>query len=472
MQTANREDAAAWGQADKPHKIGHVCPPSTATHPRDRWETSFVYAFVQRFLANGKEKAPVLGLDTPMDLEAALLSNQPEPVLEQILQRFVKNLRPKKGNVAAESISHTVSLVVADYLKLPERSVFWDDELEANMNPLEEVGFFSAPWDTKLRVLRQLVEWQLSHCAIIRQKIDVAWNVQHNLHKRKPGDPTPKPPPPDDPESKEQLTLVPIGQDLSRKRYWIVDDSPRIYVSSNPWKVTATYETAATTVAEYRKVIDDLKAAYPEQPAGHKKKKFEQMHLDLIKFLENRAEIVEQEMIRIQKHKKKVEREAEFARQAAEVRGTRTRRATKKPDYVYNDPGSDQDDGGDDYNFQEQDEEEDDVDFESVASGPAAPRRSTRKAVLNGNGKRPAVFDDVGLHGERRSTRQAAAAAAEWEKEKERAPKRARTESPPAIELPATGGHFPVIAQKHKIVKDNEQVVEQVAGKKKSKFWV
>lgn len=95
-----------------------MCPPSSATHPRDRWETAFVYAFVKKFIANGKDKTQIQGFECPMEyvapllaacpwfvwvlittdsLEAALLSSQPEPVLEQILAKFVKNLRPKKG---------------------------------------------------------------------------------------------------------------------------------------------------------------------------------------------------------------------------------------------------------------------------------------------------------------------------------------------------------------------------------------
>lgn len=28
---------------------GHVCPPSKATHPRDRWETVFAYSFILKF---------------------------------------------------------------------------------------------------------------------------------------------------------------------------------------------------------------------------------------------------------------------------------------------------------------------------------------------------------------------------------------------------------------------------------------
>lgn len=34
---------------DSNNKRGHVVPKSTATHPRDRWETLFVFAFIKKF---------------------------------------------------------------------------------------------------------------------------------------------------------------------------------------------------------------------------------------------------------------------------------------------------------------------------------------------------------------------------------------------------------------------------------------
>lgn len=127
-------------------------------------------------------------------------------------------------------------------------------------------------------------------------------------------------------------------------------------------------------------------------------------------------------------------------------------------------------DDGDDFVVPDGDEDdEDEDDFESVASGSVARRRSTRKAAVNANGKRAAIDDWQA--GERRSTRQLAAALAQQDKERETKRARTKSESPPAIEL-AKKGHFPVAQEKHKIVKDNELVVDAVAGKKKSKFWV
>ena len=98
-------------------KKGHVCPPSKATHPRNRWECLFVYAFICKF-TNLRGKTD--GLDSPMELvcftfvsfatltllsafffsfEEALLSTDPNPILTQVLARFVLNLRPLTRNL-------------------------------------------------------------------------------------------------------------------------------------------------------------------------------------------------------------------------------------------------------------------------------------------------------------------------------------------------------------------------------------
>ena len=49
-------------------KKGHVCPPSDAVHPRDRWETAFVYAFITKFT---NTKAKTEGFETPEELVSA-----------------------------------------------------------------------------------------------------------------------------------------------------------------------------------------------------------------------------------------------------------------------------------------------------------------------------------------------------------------------------------------------------------------
>lgn len=73
---------------------------------------------------------------------------------------------------------------------------------------------------SQLRILRQLVELQLTHSPMIKGMIDRAWGVVHNKHKKKEAS-TAAPEP--EPHSQENLQLVPLGQDRNRKRYWIAD---------------------------------------------------------------------------------------------------------------------------------------------------------------------------------------------------------------------------------------------------------
>src|SRR5882762_3149808 len=51
-------------------KKAHICPPSDATHPRDRWESLFVYSFMCRFM---QLRSKVEGLESPMEYDGVLL---------------------------------------------------------------------------------------------------------------------------------------------------------------------------------------------------------------------------------------------------------------------------------------------------------------------------------------------------------------------------------------------------------------
>lgn len=73
----------------------------------------------------------------------------------------------------------------------------------------------------QLKILRQLVELQLSHSVEVKHLIDRAWGVSQNKHKKK--DASTAPPDPADPKSQERLQLIPIGQDSQRKRFWVAD---------------------------------------------------------------------------------------------------------------------------------------------------------------------------------------------------------------------------------------------------------
>ena len=62
----------------------------------------------------------------------------------------------------------------------------------------------------------------MTHSAGIKSLIDHAWGVGHVKQKKK--EPAEVPiPDPSDPSSRESLSYRPVGQDNSRKRYWVVD---------------------------------------------------------------------------------------------------------------------------------------------------------------------------------------------------------------------------------------------------------
>ncbi|KAF7347682.1 hypothetical protein MVEN_01525300 [Mycena venus] len=474
-------------------KKGHVCPPSTATHPSGRWESLFVYGFICKFT---NLRAKVEGLETPMDFEEALLSQEPNTILTQVLARFILNLRPQTRNLSIDQISTTVATVLSEYLKSSERTIFWDDRLARNVDPFDsEGGFWTADWDLKLKILRQLVELQLCHTPEIKGTIDRAWGVSQNKHKKK--DAASAPPEPSDPQSQGQLQLVPMGQDSRRKRYWASDDSPRLYVSTNPWKMTATFQTVSSTREEYLAVIEELKAsAPPELKKGEKRTKMETSHINLIKTLEDRIEAIDTELVRVEKARKRLEqRKAALARvaQAEIIRETRTRRQTRKPDYVYTNTFDDEEDDADEYTYQEAEPYDDEFDddflnFRDESEGPSTRRassstgrrRSTRTAVLNANGKREAPEEPwAQWRGERRSTRLGAPPDTQLDLEPRN--KRARTEestmSTGSVDAASTTSQGAKNGLKLKTsgaaaLKPSEIAVEQLAGKKRSKFWV
>ncbi|TFK94374.1 hypothetical protein K466DRAFT_642164 [Polyporus arcularius HHB13444] len=455
-------------------KKGHICPPSNAKHPSDRWESLFVYGFICRFT---QLRAKVEGFYSPMDFEDALLSPEPNLIMTQILARFVLNLRPGTRNLSSDVISSTVAGVLQEYFKTTERTVFWDDALRANVDPFQDMpnGFFAADWDLKLKILRQLVELQLCHSHEIKSIIDRAWGVIHNKHKKTE---TPSlPPPPGDPLSQERLQLVPLGQDKERKRYWVVDDSPRVYMSTNPWKITATFQTIASTRDEYMAILEKVKETAPSEPkAGEKRSKLETAHLALLKALQDRVEIIDNELARIQRAQKKIQQRNMLAA-TAELRETRTRSRATRPDYSYmNNPESDND--ADEYTYQPQEEEDDEYedqaefdDFGEPISrrGAGRTRRSTR---TNGSRGKDEWSE---WRGERRSTRLGAPADVQVDGPP---PKRARTDdsavsgtSGDAPETNGSGSNKKIKINGAAAVKPTETAVEAIAGKKKSKFW-
>ncbi|KAG6817981.1 hypothetical protein H0H87_012449 [Tephrocybe sp. NHM501043] len=386
-------------------------------------------------------------------LEEALLSREPNEILSQVLQHFILNLKPQTRNLSTDQVATTVASVLADYFKTSERTIFWNDELKRNVDPFEnlEEGFFTANWDFKLKILRQLVELQLSHNADMKATIDRAWGVSQNKHKKK--DATTAPPEPSDPKSQAQLQLLPIGQDSKRTRYWVGDDSPRVFTSTNPWKITATFHAASTTREEYLALIESLKETKPrELKKGERRSRTEAAHIQLIATLEGRIEAIDEEI------------------------------AEDADEYAYQEEDA-------------QDEEFDEDDFLNFRDAPngshkrraAVPmgerRRSTRTTAtrLNDNGKRESSADSWShWRGERRSSR--LAPDANVDSNPTPPAKRARTEestmSTNSAEAASTStGGAPHNGLRLKksgaaALKSSEIAVEQIPGKKKSKFWV
>lgn len=58
-----------------------------------------------------------------------------------------------------------MAAVLGDYFKTPERTIYWNDDLNKNVDPFSslEGGFFAADWDFKVRVLRVKVFTPYTH---------------------------------------------------------------------------------------------------------------------------------------------------------------------------------------------------------------------------------------------------------------------------------------------------------------------
>lgn len=68
------------------------------------------------------------------------------------LQTHVRRVRYSRSDV----ISATVSTIFQEYFKSTERTVFWNDEQKANIDPfltLPQGSFWQADWDMKVRIV-------------------------------------------------------------------------------------------------------------------------------------------------------------------------------------------------------------------------------------------------------------------------------------------------------------------------------
>ena len=132
----------------------------------------------------------------------------------------------------------------------------------------------------QLRLLRQLVDWQLVHTATIRQTIVECYNIAHQK-------------PMNFSKLTNRLIVEPIAQDRTKKRFWSLDgasracglgraqpvqplnalafrpDSARIYTSSNPFKKVCPITPIASSKDELLALTAQLREAndyYPPPP--------------------------------------------------------------------------------------------------------------------------------------------------------------------------------------------------------------
>ncbi|KAG9018220.1 hypothetical protein FRB90_011855 [Tulasnella sp. 427] len=322
----------------------------------DRWEVPFVYGFIVKFAPTLRKK---LGLNTPMDLEAGLLASGRAPALTGVLEHFLHNLWWKQAKTKCDcrpdAIERTLVALFNHYCTMKEHgSTLWSKTEGKNVNPLSDgVGFYSLNWATKLKILRQLVEWQLTYCDAVKSQIDHAWGVKHaNQQKGKQADQkkaTGKAPKESKAKGapsaaeleameaaklKEELEIRPLGTDCDKKRFWAVDESPRVWTSGNPWKNPCEMITVSSTRSELTSLEASIRSSQPAVDSDPKAKRgrFALAHDALVSKMEEHIPRVDEELTRLERAERrqneKLAAEARFAELAAmrETRSTRSRR--------------------------------------------------------------------------------------------------------------------------------------------------
>lgn len=263
-----------------------------------------------------------------MGFEEAIVSTGFNQILYDILTKFLSELRPSSEEpTTPDTINAVLRSVVAQCCaKTPqERTVWWMESSKTNAHPFssEDVDFFAMSWQDKLVVLRQLVDWQLAY-SNVKEIIDIAWEVKYQRKKKKTNKTLAAefaPPDEDDPMSINNLRMVAIGQDSSRIRYWVVDDSPRVWASPNPWRMNCPMTVVATTIDEYAALVKKIRDTAPEVAEGTKVKlsKPQQAHVELLPALEVRYDAVDSYAKRIKALKRQRQEEKEEDERASVI---------------------------------------------------------------------------------------------------------------------------------------------------------
>ncbi|KZO95983.1 hypothetical protein CALVIDRAFT_537569 [Calocera viscosa TUFC12733] len=175
--------------------------------------------------------------------------------------------------------------------------LWYDMRSKVLRNPLEEAGddVFAAPWALKLDILRQLVDWALATDAVVRERIRAARDAT-KWSKPKEGEVV---------DVGDTIVIEPIGLDLDRRRYWVLDYSGRLYRSGNPWKNVCPFITITSSNTELNAEVERMEGELAKldkeraaKPRSHPVTKWENSMRAMVKRL--REEVlprVEQEEI-------------------------------------------------------------------------------------------------------------------------------------------------------------------------------
>ncbi|WVQ65582.1 uncharacterized protein L199_003760 [Kwoniella botswanensis] len=418
-----RDSKARYEEDVKKHQVIEVKP----SRLEDDWQIAYVWSFIIKF--NLRNHIPKL--ESLQDFEGCLkepVANRPDDIFESILICFLTNLKNLKygnKNLTPENIQQQLSNYINDQLTNTSEWTVWDrgwpineedrgscctsdphrselgrlryygepSNARASKNPISQVeqkggGLFEMDWWERAKLLRQLVDWQLTHSESIR-------NIIHREFPAKANDSRGKKPQIEN-EGRDSIIVKELGLTRDRARIWSFDDSWRLYKSGNPYKRPCQLSSITTDRESYERLIEEMESfskSVPELPAGKgsaakgskaaleskKSAQAKKNEGDLTEKLKERVESVEKEESRIQRARRKIAQAIEMQQQA-EMRSTRTRRQSKKVDYVYDDHS--------------------DFDFDS---GPSRKRRHISPEFQG--------LDDKGrpiIPGERRSARQLA----------------------------------------------------------------
>ncbi|GMK57315.1 hypothetical protein CspeluHIS016_0401490 [Cutaneotrichosporon spelunceum] len=365
----------------------HAYEPPRPERVQDDWQVAYVWAFIVKFGLLPRISS-LLNLE---DFERSLcqpVANRPDDVLEGVLITFLKNLKPGLRNLDCTNIQSHLSNYISDTLLNSQEFTVWDrawapheearaeccnksadrgllgrlrgpnedKQARVKKNPIAQIekkggGIFELDWYERARLLRQLVDWQLSHSDVIREKIKDAQAKKDEANKKKPKRKNPEPEE-EKVDKSAEIWIEPIGLDRNKNRIWSLDKSARLYKSGNPFKRPCPLVPMTTTRAELQSQMELFKAhgeVLLPKPIGSGLKgkptqKEAMAHRRKLKGIEDEKQLgewveqflphVEKEEARVVRARKKVLDTMRIL-QAAELRTTRTRRPARKVDYTY-----------------------------------------------------------------------------------------------------------------------------------------